>query len=96
MAIKEANGKEGAGLTTRIQNIGKTVNIETEEYVNSLHMSENLKVGLMVAEHRKKCIGLNWPFDYYAFGFGQSPFQVPPQLDKFAQGECRQRALFGG
>jgi len=74
------NGKQDAGLTTLILNTGKAVKIKIEKHVNSLRMPENLRVGLMVAEHRKKCAGMNCPFDYYAFGFGQSPFPVPPSL----------------
>lgn len=54
--------------------------IKIEKHVDSLKMPDNLKLGLLVAEHRKKCAGINCPFDYYAFGFGQSPFHVPPSL----------------
>jgi aspartate aminotransferase len=50
--------------------------------VDSLVMPENLKVGLMVAEHRMMCLEMDCDFDYYSFAFGQSPFPVPPPLEK--------------
>jgi aspartate aminotransferase len=54
--------------------------IKIEKHVDAIRMPENLKVGLMVAEHRKKCEGTDCKFDYFALGFGQSPFHVPPGL----------------
>ena len=47
--------------------------------VDSISMPENLRVGLMVAEARKKCKG-QCDDDFAGFGFGQSPFHVPPPL----------------
>lgn len=48
-----------------------------EPGVESIVMPDNLKVGLMVSEQRKKCSssGCNDPF--YGLAFGQSPFHVP-------------------
>ncbi len=48
-------------------------------YVESIVMPENLRVGLMVAEQRKKCGG-GCNDDFAALAIGQSPFHVPPQL----------------
>ncbi len=54
--------------------------ILVEDHVDRVIMPENLKVGLMVAAHRKKCLELGCPFEYYGLGFGQSPFPVPAPL----------------
>ncbi len=54
--------------------------IVVEPYVNKIEMPENLKVGLMIAEQRKKCASGGCHEEYYALGFGQSPFHVPPPL----------------
>jgi len=51
-----------------------------EPHVNKIVMPENLKVGLMIAEQRKKCASGGCNEEYYALGFGQSPFHVPPPL----------------
>ncbi len=48
-------------------------------YVESIVMPENLRVGLMVAEQRKKCGG-GCNDDFAALAIGQSPFHVPPPL----------------
>ena len=56
--------------------------IKINSQVDSVVMPENLKVGLMVAEHRKMCLEMGCDFDYYSFAFGQSPFHVPPPLAK--------------
>ena len=45
-------------------------------------MPDNLKVGLMVAEQRKKCASGGCHEEFYGLGFGQSPFHVPPSLSK--------------
>lgn len=50
-------------------------------YVESIVMPENLLVGLMVAEQRKKCRG-GCKDDFAALAIGQSPFHVPPPLAK--------------
>jgi aspartate aminotransferase len=57
-----------------------SVKFLVESYVDSISMPENLKVGLMVSEARKKCRGTTCSFDYHGFAFGQSPFHVPPVL----------------
>ncbi len=43
-------------------------------------MPDNLKVGLMVAEQRKKCASGDCFEEFYGLGFGQSPFHVPSAL----------------
>jgi aspartate aminotransferase len=54
--------------------------ISIEPHVDALVMPENLRVGLMVAEQRKKCESNGCRFSYYGFGFGQSPFHVPQPI----------------
>jgi len=56
--------------------------ILVEPHVNEIVMPDNLKVGLMIAEQRKKCSSGGCNEEYYALGFGQSPFHVPPPLAK--------------
>ncbi len=56
--------------------------IQINPRVDSIVMPENLRVGLMVAEQRKKCESVSCSFDYYSYTFGQSPFHVPPPLEK--------------
>jgi len=60
--------------------------IQIDPHVDAIEMPENLRVGLMVAEARKKCAGSPCPFDYAAFAFGQSPFHVPPPLARVLAG----------
>jgi len=61
----------------------KTVfEIRIEPHVDKITMPDNLKVGLMIAEQRKKCASGGCHEEYYALGFGQSPFHVPPPLVK--------------
>ena len=43
-------------------------------------MPENIKIGLMVSESRKKCQNTSCPLEYYGLAFGQSPFHVPEPL----------------
>ena len=45
-------------------------------------MPDNLIVGLMVAEQRKKCASGSCTEEFYGLGFGQSHFHVPPVLSK--------------
>ena len=45
-------------------------------------MPDNLKVGLMVAEQRKRCASGGCFEEFYGLGFGQSPFHVPDILSK--------------
>ena len=59
-----------------------TGNILIEQHVETIKMPENLRIGLMVSEHRKKCSSIACSFDYYGFAFGQSPFHVPPPIAK--------------
>ena len=54
--------------------------ILVEPHVDKIVMPENLKVGLMIAEQRKKCASGGCQEEFYALGFGQSPFHVPPSL----------------
>ena len=60
----------------------KNVNheISVEPHVDKITMPDNLKVGLMVAEQRKRCSSGGCNEEYYALGFGQSPFHIPPPL----------------
>ncbi len=50
--------------------------------VDSIFMPEYLRVGLMGSEYRKKCKTAGCSFDYAGFAFGQSPFHVPPPLER--------------
>ena len=56
--------------------------IQGNPHVDDIVMPENLRIGLIVAEQRKKCKTVGCAFDYYSFAFGQSPFHVPPPLVK--------------
>jgi len=57
--------------------------ILVEEYVESITMPENIKIGLMISEQRKKCKNVGcYIDDYYGFAFGQSPFHVPESIAK--------------
>ena len=63
----------------------KTIRIEP--HVDSIIMPENLRVGLMVAEQRKKCHKeKKCDAEYYGFGFGQSPFHVPEPIARALAG----------
>lgn len=62
------------------------VDILVEPQIDKIVMPENLKVGLMIAEQRKKCASIGCNEKYYGLGFGQSPFHVPqPLVDGLAQ-----------
>lgn len=50
--------------------------------IQQVKMPENLAVGMMVRAQREKCQELQCPFNYYAFAFGESPFQVPLELSR--------------
>ncbi len=54
--------------------------IQVEKKIDRIVMPDNLKVGLMVAEQRKKCASNGCSEEYYGLGFGQSPFHVPTIL----------------
>ncbi|MEE8181225.1 MAG: pyridoxal phosphate-dependent aminotransferase [Nitrosopumilaceae archaeon] len=56
--------------------------ILVESHVKKIVMPDNLKMGLMIAEQRKKCASHGCNEEYFALGFGQSPFHVPPPLVK--------------
>jgi len=61
----------------------KKPTIQIEPHVDSIIMPENLRVGLMVAEQRKKCQNeKKCDAEYYGFAFGQSPFHVPDQITR--------------
>ena len=54
--------------------------IQVENQIDKVVMPDNLKVGLMVAEQRKKCASGGCFEEFYGLGFGQSPFHVPSVL----------------
>ena len=56
--------------------------IQVEDQIDKVVMPDNLKVGLMVAEQRKKCASGGCFEEFYGLGFGQSPFHVPSVLSK--------------
>ncbi len=56
--------------------------IQVESQVDNVVMPDNLKIGLMVAEQRKKCASGGCFEEFYGLGFGQSPFHVLPVLAK--------------
>ncbi len=56
--------------------------IQVENQVDKIVMPDNLKVGLMVTEQRKKCASGDCTEEFYGLGFGQSPFHVLPELSK--------------
>jgi aspartate aminotransferase len=56
--------------------------IKSNAQVGKIVMPENLEVGLMVFDHRNKCKKIKCSFDYFALGFGESPFHVAPPLVK--------------
>ena len=56
--------------------------IQIEEQVDRVVVPDNPKVGLMVAEQRKKCVSGGCTGEFYGLGLGQSPFHVPPVLSK--------------
>ncbi|PJC50734.1 MAG: aminotransferase class I/II [Nitrosopumilales archaeon CG_4_9_14_0_2_um_filter_34_16] len=56
--------------------------IQVESQIENVVMPDNLKIGLMVAEQRKKCASGGCFEEFYGLGFGQSPFHVLPVLAK--------------
>jgi aspartate aminotransferase len=56
--------------------------IQVESQVDDVVMPDNLQVGLMVAEQRKRCASGGCFEEFYGLGFGQSPFHVLPVLAK--------------
>ena len=61
-----------------------------EPHVDKITMPDNLKVGLMIAEQRKKYSTGGCNEEYYALSFGQSPFHVPPPLVTALQDNANQ------
>ncbi|MEJ2716789.1 MAG: aminotransferase class I/II-fold pyridoxal phosphate-dependent enzyme, partial [Deltaproteobacteria bacterium] len=59
-----------------------TMQLDIDPHVDSIVMPENLKVGLIVSEAKKKCAEQNRICDYAGFALGQSPFPVPGPLEK--------------
>ena len=56
--------------------------ILVEPHVDKIKMPDNLMVGLLVAKQHTLCKSYGCDFDYYGLGFGQSPFHIPPPLQK--------------
>ena len=56
--------------------------IEIDEHVDRISMPENMRVGLQMADQRRICSLMGCTAQYYAFGFGQSPFPVPGPLQE--------------
>ncbi|QYZ78325.1 pyridoxal phosphate-dependent aminotransferase [Methanofollis formosanus] len=54
--------------------------IRTDPRIDAVAVPENLRVGLMVAEQRKRCSAMGCQARFFNFAFGQSPFPVPPEL----------------
>ena len=66
------------------------LHIQVDPLVESIVMPENVKIGLMVTEHRKKCSKLKCSFDYHAFAIGQSPFHIPEPIERALQENTHQ------
>ena len=64
--------------------------ILVEPHVNKITMPDNLKMGLMIAEQRKKCSAGGCNEEYHALGFGQPPFHIPPPLVTALQDNANQ------
>jgi aspartate aminotransferase len=62
--------------------------IMVDPRVDDISMPENLRVGLFVAEQRKSCDKIGCNIEFYSFGFGQSPFHVPPPLERSLGGSA--------
>jgi aspartate aminotransferase len=56
--------------------------IRIEPYVDKISMPENVRIGDLISEHRRKCTKHACSFDYYGFAFGQSPFPVPESVQR--------------
>jgi hypothetical protein len=48
--------------------------IQVESQVDKVVMPDNLKVGLMIADQRKRCASGRCTEEFFGLGFGQSPF----------------------
>lgn len=59
-----------------------TLEVHIDPNVDAIAVPENLRIGLMVAEQRRQCRDQGCGFDYAGFAFGQSPFHVPPSLER--------------
>jgi len=56
--------------------------VAVEPQVDEISMPENLRVGLFVSDQRNRCSEIGCDAQFYGFGFGQSPFHVPPPLQR--------------
>ena len=56
------------------------INLITAPYLADIEMPENLAIGLMISDHRRRCRDHGCDFDYAAYALGQSPFPVPPTV----------------
>lgn len=54
--------------------------ITTEPRIATITMPENVRIGLMLREQRKKCALQGCHQNFYGFAFGQSPFPVPQPI----------------
>lgn len=73
--------------------LSESKKISVEPRIDSIVMPDNLKVGLMVVEQRKRCVAGGCHEEYYGLGFGQSPFPVPKPLVK-ALAECANKGHY--
>ena len=64
-----------------------------ERHVDAISMPENLRIGLMVSEHRKRCEAKGCKEEFFGLAFGQSPFNVPAPIAK-ALGKNAERAHY--
>ncbi len=53
-------------------------NLITAPYLADIEMPENLAIGLMISDHRRRCRDQGCDFDYAAYALGQSPFPSRP------------------
>ena len=60
-------------------------NLITAPYLADIEMPENLAIGLMISDHRRRCRDQGCDFDYAAYALGQSPFPVPPTVSAALQ-----------
>ena len=68
------------GISEEVTQSATMPDILVEPRIAEITMPENLRVGRIVADHRKECQLIECEFDYYGFAFGQSPFPVPKPL----------------
>ena len=68
--------------------------ILVEPHVEEIARQDNLKVGLMISQQRKKCASGGCYEEFYALGFGQYPFHVHPLLVAALSENAHQRRYF--